>query len=79
MSFNETEKIVAEFFTRKEGKGILDEIRNIDFIEEGILDSLDIVFLATYLEEKFGKKIDIIDDDTLKALRHFNNIVELVS
>ena len=79
MSFNETEKIIAEFFTRKEGKGILDEIRTVDFIEEGILDSLDIVFLATYLEEKFGKKIDIVDDDVLRALKHFNDIVELVS
>ena len=70
---------IADFFTQKEGKGILGEIRKLDFLEQGILDSLDIVFLATYIEEKFGQKIDITDDNILQALRHFNDIVKLVS
>ena len=79
MSFTNVEQTIADFFTQKEGKGILGEIRKLDFLEQGILDSLDIVFLATYIEEKFGKKIDIIDDNVLQALRHFNDIVKLVS
>ena len=79
MSFTNAEQTIADFFTQKEGKGILGEIRKLDFFEQGILDSLDIVFLATYIEEKFGKKIDIIDDNVLQALRHFNDIVKLVS
>jgi acyl carrier protein len=51
----------------------------LNFIEEGILDSLDIVFLATYLEEKFSIKIDITDDNILKTFSNFENIVKLVS
>jgi len=79
MSFTNVEQTIADFFTQKEGKGILGEIRKLDFFEQGILDSLDIVFLATYIEEKFGKKIDITDDNVLQALRHFNDIVKLIS
>ena len=79
MSFTNIEQTIADFFIQKEGKGILGEIRKLDFLEQGILDSLDIVFLATYIEEKFGKKIDIIDDNVLQSLRHFNDIVRLVS
>jgi len=52
MSFTNVEQTIADFFTQKEGKGILGEIRKLDFFEQGILDSLDIVFLATYIEEK---------------------------
>ena len=56
MEFSEVEKIIADFFVEREGNEILKEIRELNFIEEGILDSLDIVFLATYLEEKFSIK-----------------------
>ena len=79
MSFTNVEQTIADFFTQKEGKGILGEIRKLDFLEQGILDSLDIVFLATYIEEKFGKKIDITVDNVLQTLRHFYDIVKLVS
>ena len=79
MEFSEVEKIIADFFVEREGNEILKEIRELNFIEEGILDSLDIVFLATYLEEKFGKKIDITDDNILKTFSNFENIVKLVS
>ena len=67
------------FFVEREGNEILKEIRELNFIEEGILDSLDIVFLATYLEEKFSIKIDITDDNILKTFSNFENIVKLVS
>ena len=78
MEFSEAEKIIAEFFIEREGEGIVDELKTINLTKEGIIDSLDIVFLATYLEEKFGKEIDITDDNTLKAFSNFENIVKLV-
>lgn len=78
MEFSEVEKIIADFFVEREGNEILKEIRELNFIEEGILDSLDIVFLATYLEEKFSIKIDITDDNILKTFSNFENIVKLV-
>ena len=79
MEFSEVEKIIADFFVEREGNEILKEIRELNFIEEGILDSLDIVFLATHLEEKFSIKIDITDDNILKTFSNFENIVKLVS
>jgi len=79
MSFTSVEQTIANFFVQREGKGILEEIRKLDFFDDGILDSIDVVFLATYIEEEFGKKIDIIDDSVLQSLRHFNDIVRLVS
>ena len=79
MEFSEVEKIIADFFVEREGNEILKKIRELNFIEEGILDSLDIVFLATYLEEKFSIKIDITDDNILKTFSNFENIVKLVS
>ena len=79
LEFSEVEKIIADFFVEREGNEILKEIRELNFIEEGILDSLDIVFLATNLEEKFSIKIDITDDNILKTFSNFENIVKLVS
>ena len=79
MSFTSVEQTIANFFVQREGKGILEEIRKLDFFDDGVLDSIDVVFLATYIEEEFGKKIDIIDDNVLQSLRHFNDIVRLVS
>ena len=78
MEFSEAEKIIAEFFIEREGEGIVDELKTINLTKEGIIDSLDIVALASYLEEKFGKEIDITDDNTLKAFSNFENIVKLV-
>ena len=78
MEFSEAEKIIAEFFIEREGEGIVDELKTINLTKEGIIDSLDIVSLASYLEEKFGKEIDITDDNTLKAFSNFENIVKLV-
>ena len=78
MEFSEAEKIITEFFIEREGEGIVDQLKTLNLTEEGIIDSLDIVFLATYLEEKFGKKIDITDDNTLNAFSKFESIVKLV-
>jgi acyl carrier protein len=79
MELNETEKLVAEFFINREGNEILDNIKEIDLIDEGILDSLDTVSLVDHLQKKFNKKIDITKYETLEAFRHFDDIVKLVS
>ena len=42
MEFSQTEKIVTQFFIEREGEEILKVIKKIDFVDEGILDSLDI-------------------------------------
>ena len=79
MGFSENEKLVAEFYVSREGDEILEHIKEIDLIDEGILDSLDTVSLIQHLQQKFNKKIDITKSETLDALHHFDDIVKLVS
>tara|TARA_B100000029_G_scaffold510781_1_gene603121 strand:+ start:997 stop:1236 length:240 start_codon:yes stop_codon:yes gene_type:complete len=78
MKFSQTEKIVSEFFVEREGEEILKVIRKIDFIEEGILDSLDVVSLAAFLQKKFDKKIDVTNYETMEAFHHFDDIIKLI-
>ena len=79
MEFSQIEKTVAQFFIEREGDEIIKVIKKIDFVDEGIIDSLDIVSLAEYLQIKFNKKIDITKYETLQAFHSFNDIVKLVS
>ena len=79
MEFSQTEKIVSEFFIEREGEEILKVIRKIDFIDEGILDSLDVVSLAAFLQKKFNKKIDVTNYETMQAFHHFNDIIKLLT
>ncbi len=79
MKFSQTEKIVTEFFVEREGEDILKVIREIDFIEEGILDSLDVVSLAAFLQKKFNKKIDVTNYETMQAFHHFDDIIKLIT
>ena len=79
MEFSQTEKIVAQFFVEREGEEILKVIKKIYFVDEGILDSLDIISLADYLQKKFNKKIDVTNYETIQAFHRFNDIVKLVT
>lgn len=75
---SEKEKKIARFFVEREGTGILEEIRDIDFLEVGIMDSLDIVSLAVFIEQEFGQKIDLTNPQTMLALRRFDSLVALI-
>ena len=57
---NEPEKVTAD----------------VNFLEEGILDSLGFVDLLTFLESKTGKEIDLmeVDEDDLSSLRGMCNV-----
>ncbi len=79
MEFTDAEKMLAQFFVEREGEGILDEIREIDFIEAGIIDSLDLVSLAVFIEKNFGKKIDLASPETFSAARRFGSLMKLIS
>lgn len=76
---NENEEKIAEFFVQREGKGILKTIKDIDFISSGIIDSLDMVSLAIFIENKFSIKLDLSDPKVLQSIRRFDSIVELVT
>lgn len=78
MEFTDRERQLAQFFVEREGEGVLDEIRTIDFIEAGIIDSLDLVSLAVFIERQFNKKIDLADPATFGAVRRFDSLVALI-
>ena len=78
MEFSDTEKKLARFFVEREGEGVLEEIRDIDFLEAGIIDSLDLVSLAVFIEQEFNKKIDLTDSATMLAVRRFDSLTVLI-
>jgi len=76
--YTDNEKKLAQFFVEREGEGILNELRDIDFFETGILDSLDMVTLAVFIEKTFGKKLDLSDDGTFESARRFDSLMNLI-
>ena len=78
MNFSEREMKLASFFVEREGQGVLDVIREIDFFDKGIMDSLDLVSLGVFIEKTFGKKIDLASPETLTAARRFDSLMKLV-
>lgn len=78
MQFSDNEMKLAQFFVEREGEGILEEIRNMDFIEAGILDSLDMVSLGVFIELSFGKKLNLLEKTTFNAVRRFDSLMELI-
>lgn len=77
-NFSDNEKKMAKFFIEREGTRILEEIRDIDFVEAGIVDSLDLVSLAVFIEKEFGQKIDLTAPETMLALRRFDSLLALI-
>lgn len=78
MDFSAEELKMAQFFIDREGKGVLNSLRTMNFLADGIIDSLDMVSLAVHIETKFGKKIDLTDRGTLQALTKFDSLMSLV-
>ncbi len=79
MDFSPEELKMAQFFIDREGRGVLNSLRTMNFLADGIIDSLDMVSLAVHIESKFGKKIDLTDRGTLQALTKFDSLMSLVT
>ncbi len=77
MLLTENEKRLARFFVEREGNGVLEVITNIDFFENGLLDSLDMVSLAVFIEREFQRKVDLTNPLTMKAMARFDSLCEL--
>ena len=73
-----TEQLVANYFIQQEGENILDSIKEIDFIDSGIIDSLDLINLAVYIEETFNLKLNLVDESTFNSIRQFDSLVKLI-
>jgi acyl carrier protein len=75
MKLTDNEMNLANFFIEREGDGILDTIRDIDFVDSGIIDSLDMVSLAVFIEKHFNVKLDLTDPENLKDMRRFDSLM----
>jgi acyl carrier protein len=72
------EEVLEEFFIRREGAEIVDSLKDVDLLETGLLDSLDVIELAVYLENELDLKIDLTQENSFKAMRRFSSILELI-
>ena len=75
MTNDEIEREISQFFIEREGEGVMDSIRDVDLIDAGILDSLDLVSLATMIDSRFGVKLDIGDPAVLASMRRYDDLV----
>ncbi|MBL4766397.1 MAG: acyl carrier protein [Rhodobacteraceae bacterium] len=78
MEYSQDEMRLAQFFVEREGEGILAELREADFIEQGYLDSLDLVTLAMFVEKEFNRKLDLTQPDIFERTRTFKSLMALV-
>jgi acyl carrier protein len=77
MSLTDQEQRLARFFVQREGEGVLDVIKTVDFFQQGLLDSLDMVGLAVFIEKEFKRKLDLTDPATMKAMARFDTLCTL--
>ena len=71
-------KFLLDFFIQREGDQIVAELEDLDLIESGIIDSLDILELVILIEKNVGVKIDLSNDQAFSAMRRFNSIINLL-
>ncbi len=77
MALTDQQQRLAQFFVQREGAGVLDVITTVDFFQQGLLDSLDMVSLAVFIEKQFKRKLDLTDPATMKAMARFDTLCTL--
>ena len=68
-------KIIDDFLTKKEGKSILKDIEKKKLVDEGLIDSLDILTIASDIEKKTNKKIDISKSKNKNKFNNYNDLI----
>jgi len=72
-------KIVDDFLIKKEGKSILKDISKKNLIRDGIIDSLDLLTLASIIEKKTGKKILISSPKIYNKFNNYSKLIKILS
>ena len=70
-------KIIDDFLSKKEGKSILKDIEEKNLVDEGLIDSLDILTIASEIEKKTNKKIDISKSKNFNKFNKYKNIINI--
>ncbi len=71
-------QFLLNYFIEREGTEVVKFIDDIDLIDEGLLDSLDILSLATKLEDEFDLSIDLSTKEKFNQMRRIQTIVNMV-
>ena len=69
--------IVDNFLVKKEGKKILKGIEKKNLLNEGIIDSLDVFTLASLIEKKAKRKLNISNDKIFKKFQKYKELTNL--
>jgi acyl carrier protein len=72
------ERQLFSFFIKKNNKLKLKNIKKINLIKSGVLDSLDILDLVSFIKKKFKTNLDISDHKILKQCEKFKAIIKLI-
>ena len=74
---NLVKSIVDSFLVKKEGKKILKGIEKKNLLNEGIIDSLDVFTLASLIEKKAKRKLNISNDKIFKKFQKYKELTNL--
>tara|TARA_Y100000780_G_C13534489_1_gene358968 strand:- start:215 stop:451 length:237 start_codon:yes stop_codon:yes gene_type:complete len=74
---NPVKSIVDNFLVKKEGKKILKGIEKKNLLNEGIIDSLDVFTLASLIEKKAKRKLNISNDTIFKKFQKYKELTNL--
>ena len=74
---NLVKSIVDNFLVKKEGKKILRGIEKKNLLNEGIIDSLDVFTLASLIEKKAKRKLNISNDKFIKIFQKYKELTNL--
>lgn len=69
---------LLDYFVGREGEQILDNLFEVDLINAGLLDSLDILELAILIENNVGIKLDLSEVEVFESMRSLNSIISLL-
>ena len=74
---NLVKSIVYNFLVKKVGKKILKGIEKKNLLNEGIIDSLDVFTLASLIEKKAKRKLNISNDTIFKKFQKYKELTNL--
>ena len=74
---NTVKNILDNFLQNKEGKSVLKNIEKRKLVDEGLLDSLDILTIASEIEKKTKKKIDISKPKNFNKFNKYKDLIRI--
>ena len=74
---NKVKDIVDEFLKYKLGDNFNVDVKKKNLINDGLLDSLDILTLSSIIEKKTKRKINISDPKIFKKFHKYSDLIKI--